>query len=62
MKLTDIFCYYEGDGFFWFRIFGRGLVFKDLNKHEFTFSEREGYTKFIRIKNWMIKYLPYYKF
>lgn len=61
MKFNTIFYYFREDGYFWFRLFGRGLSFKDLNKHDFIFSEREGYTKFIRIKNWLIRYSAYIK-
>jgi hypothetical protein len=41
----------------WFRLFGRGLKWK----HEtvgLTFSERNGYSKFVRAGKWIVAYLP----
>jgi len=41
----------------WFRLFGRGLMWK----HEdigLLFSERNGYTKYIKIGKWIISCLP----
>ena len=41
----------------WFRLFGRGLKWK----HEslgLLFSERNGYTKYLKIGKWVIGYLP----
>jgi len=41
----------------WFRLFGRGLKWK----HEslgLLFSERNGYTKYLKIGKWIIGYLP----
>lgn len=58
MKLSSIFCCYSAKGKFWFRILGYGLSFKDITIHEMIFSERNGYAKYLKIGNWIIKYLP----
>jgi len=50
-----IFSYYKGDGFFWFRLFNKGLVFKNTKKHMMIFSERYGKTKYIMVGKWLIK-------
>ena len=42
----------------WFRLFGIGLKWKHIN-NGLTFSERNGYKKYLRIGNWIISYLPY---
>ena len=59
MKWYRVFCHYKGDGFYWFRLFGRGLKFKDITKHRLLFSERNGYEKYIKIGNWIVGYLPF---
>ena len=41
----------------WFRLFGRGLAWKHKSMG-LSFSERYGYTKYIRIGKWIVKYLP----
>lgn len=51
--------YHKSDGFFWFRIFGYGLIFKNLKKHRLLFSERYKIRKSITIGNWHIKTVPY---
>ena len=65
MKWYRVFCYYKDDGFFWCRIFGRGIVIKDINKHYLTFSERKwlrnGYSKYLIFGRWLIRWLPYTK-
>lgn len=48
---------YYDDRFGWFRLLGKGLKFKDVTVHNLIFSERNGYKKFIKIKNWIISYL-----
>lgn len=45
------------DGGFWFRIYGIGLNVQDRNKHPELFSERNGYTKCLRIGKWSIRFL-----
>lgn len=52
-----LFSKYKSDGFWWFRIFGYGLCGKDLTKHFLLFSERNGYTKTLRIGKWSITIL-----
>ncbi len=53
----NIFSMYYDDRFGWFRLLGKGLKFKDVTVHNLIFSERNGYKKFIKIKNWIISYL-----
>jgi len=48
--------YYE-DGTGWFRIFGKGLKWKDTTKHKLLFSERNGYSKALNIRKWRIGFL-----
>ena len=62
MKWTNIFCYYRTDGFLWFRILGHGLVIKDINKYPLIFSERYGYTKYIKIGKYIVRYISPMKF
>ena len=45
-------------GFMWLRIFGYGISIKDIRLHPIFFSERYGYTKYIMIGSYLIKYLP----
>jgi hypothetical protein len=54
MKIFE--CYYD-NRFGWFRIFGRGLKWKDITIHELLFSERNGYSKAITIGKWRISIL-----
>lgn len=49
----------RSDGIYWFRIHGIGISIKDVNKHSLLFSERNGYTKTLRIKNYSIKLLTF---
>jgi hypothetical protein len=55
---TCIFEYHKEDGLLWIRIFGAGVHFKDLTKHDLIFSERNGYKKTMRVGKWNIKWLP----
>lgn len=48
-----LFCYYRGENIFWFRLFGRGFCFKK----RFSFSQRNGYSKFIKIGDCAITFL-----
>lgn len=43
--------------FGWFRVFGRGIAWKNLAVHPLIFSERNGYTKHLKIGKWSFKYL-----
>lgn len=49
--------YYFSDGLYWFRIFGKGLHWKNIHKHGLTFSQRSGYEKSITIGKWRIAFL-----
>jgi len=51
------FSKYKDDGFWWFRFWGYGLHGKNIKKHGLLFSERNGYTKYFKIGNWIIKIL-----
>lgn len=53
-----VLAYYKGEKMFWFRICGIGLSFRNINRWPLLFSERNGYTKYFRIGNIVIKYLP----
>ena len=54
------YCSHKSDGRFWFRIFGYGLNFKDVTKHTLLFSERNSYTKYLKIGKWCITFLDKY--
>ena len=62
MKLFKLFCYHIGSGTLWFRIFGYGLHFKNLDKKPLVFSERIDMTKTFRIYKYSIKTLKRCKF
>jgi hypothetical protein len=53
------FSYYNHAG--WFRFFGFGLHWKDSTKHDLSFSERNGYRRYVKIGKWIVGYLPKYK-
>jgi hypothetical protein len=58
MKNTfPVFCSYKCNGFYWFRIKGYGVAFKNIKVQSLLFSERNRYTKYILIGNWLIKIL-----
>jgi hypothetical protein len=44
---------YAGNGIAWFRVFGWGLHWKDLRRHQLNFSERNGLVKKLRIGDWL---------
>ena len=52
-KMPLTYHFYKGGG--WFRIFGRGLAWKNTKIHPKLFSERYGYSKHIMIGNYLIK-------
>lgn len=58
---STVFCHHIWPGIFWFRIFGKGLHFKNVNTHPLLFSERNGYSKCLRVGNWSIRVLPKWK-
>jgi hypothetical protein len=49
-----LFCGSFSPGFGWFRVFGVGLTWKDSKRHELLFSERNGFTRRLRIGAWGI--------
>ena len=53
----NILSFYYYNRFGWFRIFGRGLAWKDTSIHRLMFSELWGHTKTLSIGTWSIKYL-----
>lgn len=53
--VVKLLSYHKSDGFFWFRILGKGLVFKNTNKRELLFSERNKLVKYIKVGKWIIK-------
>lgn len=42
MKLSKIFCWHKSKGLFWFRVFGKGIYFKNKKTGTLLFSERNG--------------------
>lgn len=52
-----VFVKYKDAGFWWFRIFGYGICNKNFKVHGLLFSERNGYTKTLKIGNWSFKIL-----
>lgn len=55
-KIGKLFYLYRTDGLFWFQFFN-GCVFhgKNITKHSLLFSERNGYTKFVKAGKWIFK-------
>lgn len=51
--MKKIFSWYKGRGLFWFRLFGYGLSFSD----RFTFSQMQGYVKYIYFYGYIISFL-----
>ncbi len=51
------FSSYYSDRLLWFRIFGKGLIIKDIRRHPLTFSERNGYKTVLKIGNYAIRVL-----
>lgn len=48
---------YYFDGFGWFRIFGKGLKWKDTTRYMLFFSERHGFAKALNLGKWRIGFL-----
>jgi len=44
-------------GIGWFRLFGRGIGWKDTRRHRLLFSERNGLTPHVMIGPWSIAWL-----
>jgi hypothetical protein len=51
--MKKIFSWYKGKGMFWFRLFGYGLSISN----RFTFSQRQGYVKYIYLYGYIITFL-----
>ena len=53
IRIFGIVCwvFYYSNGFGWFRLFGKGLKWKNFIK----FPERTGYTRGLRLGKWEIK-------
>ncbi len=45
------------DGFFWFRLFGKGILVRDATKSMVLFTEKYGITKWWYIGKWKFKFL-----
>ena len=58
ITMSKFFSAYYKNQFLWVRVFGYGLHFKNINRHQLTFSERDGITKRVQIGCISIKYLP----
>lgn len=56
--MNRLLSYHKSDGFFWIRIFGRGIAIKDSNKFSLLFSQRYHFSKWVMIGKWVITYLP----
>ena len=53
MKIkTRLFSAYVVGGAGWFRLFGRGIGWKDTRRFRLTFSERNGYKKHMMLGPW----------
>lgn len=57
VQIGSAFACYLSQGFYWFRLFGHGLHFKNLAFHRMTFSERYGYVRKLQIGKWLIRRL-----
>jgi hypothetical protein len=55
---NNILCWQYSSGFFWFRLFGRGLKIKNIKKSQFLFSERQNRNKQIKVGRWIVSPLP----
>ncbi len=55
MRVIDWNC---GRGFFWVRVFGRGVQVKDVRLHPLLFSERNGYRRVLRLGPLAVVWLP----
>jgi len=49
LEMPIICWHYKKDAMLWFRIFGCGLCFRNLDKYPKNFSERNGYSKGLSI-------------
>jgi hypothetical protein len=51
---VTILSFYYHNRLGWFRLFGKGLKWKDISIHGLIFSERNGYSKGVQIGKWRI--------
>jgi hypothetical protein len=60
IKLFDIsiLSFYYNKRFGWIRLFGVGIKWQDVLIHRLTFSEMYKFTKYLKLGNWTIGYLP----
>lgn len=49
--------YHKTKGMFWIRLFGTGLMVKNIKIHPLLFSQRYGYVKGIKIGKYWIQFL-----
>jgi len=56
-RWEDHKAYYFGKNRGWFRIFGYGIVWKDLRRYEMMFSERMGFFRYIVINHYLVRAL-----
>ncbi len=49
--------YNRDPGRFWVRLFGRGVLVKDMRRHRLLFSERYGYYRGFRVGPFLVRYL-----
>ena len=54
---TKLVSWHFYDGGFWLRIAGAGISVVDKSKHPPLFSERNGYTKVLRVGKWGVEWL-----
>lgn len=57
IKNYPIWVHYYRKGMFWFRIFGYGFHFRDINHHPPLFSVRNGFQKVLKLKHFHFKIL-----
>jgi hypothetical protein len=55
---NKFFSFYYRKEFGWFRLFNKGLSWKNVNIMGLKFSERNGFSKYLKIGKWIISYLP----
>lgn len=58
----NVFSIYYHKRLGWFRLFGKGLKWKDITVHPLIFSERNGYVKYLKIGKWSIGLLKKQKY
>lgn len=53
----SVWSFFYENRFGWFRLFGKGLKWKDTSTYQLWFSETNGYTKGVQIGKWRISLL-----